>query len=101
MNLGDTPYLGHIGYWTCKIGTATPQSIEDLLPGWGTLFVKVFRGGYNVVHSFHTNVFYCFGGIIFTPVLIQVTLGFDLSLYYQPKTIEAFASVKCILLKVN
>ena len=67
---------GHIGYWACKIVTATPQSIEDLLPGWGALFVKVFRGGYGVVRSFHINVFYCFGGIIFTPLLIQATSGF-------------------------
>ena len=50
---------------------------------------------------FHINVFYCFGGIIFTSLLIQVSSGFDLRLYYQPKVIEAFASVKFILLKVN
>ena len=31
---------GHIGYWTCKIGTATPQSIEDLLPGWGPCLLR-------------------------------------------------------------
>ena len=62
-----------------KIGTATPQSIEDLLPGWGTLFVKVFRGRYSVVRSFHINGFYCFEDIIFTSVLIQVTSGFKRS----------------------
>ena len=50
---------------------------------------------------FHANGFYCFGGIIFTSFLIQVTPGFNLSLYYQPKAVEAFASVKFILLKVD
>ena len=50
---------------------------------------------------FHANGFYCFGGIIFTSFLIQVSSGFVLSLYYQPKVIEAFASVKFVLLKVN
>ena len=52
-----------IGYWACKIVTATPQSIDDLQPGWGTLFVRVFRGGYSVgqstltcLYSFHTFV---------------------------------------------
>ena len=49
----------------------------------------------------HVNVFYCFGGIVFTSFLIQVSSGFTLSLYYQPTVIEAFASVKFILLKVN
>ena len=49
----------------------------------------------------HVNVFYCFGGIVFTSFLIQVSSGFALSLYYQPTVIEAFASVKFILLKVN
>ena len=46
-----------IGYWACKIVTATPQSIDDLLPGWGTLFVKVFRGGYSVGQSTLTRLY--------------------------------------------
>jgi len=46
-----------IGYWACKIVTATPQSIDDLLPGWGSLFVKVFRGGYSVGQSTLTRLY--------------------------------------------
>ena len=49
----------------------------------------------------HVNIFYCFGGIVFTSFIIQAASGFALTLYYRPTVIEAFASVKFILIKVN
>ena len=39
---------------------------------------------------FHANVFYCFGGIIFTSVLIQATSGFALRLLKLLLPLNAF-----------
>ena len=49
----------------------------------------------------HVNIFYCFGGIILTSLLIQSGSGFALTFYYQPVVVEAFGSVESIILKVN
>ena len=49
----------------------------------------------------HVNIFYCFGGLVFTTFLIQVATGFALTLYYRPTVVEAYSSVQSILFKVH
>jgi cytochrome b6 len=45
----------------------------------------------------HVNIFYCFGGIMLTSFIFQITSGFGLTMYYQPTVVEAFASVQFLL----
>lgn len=49
----------------------------------------------------HVNIFYCFGGIVFTSFIIQVATGFAMTFYYRPTVTEAFASVQYIMTEVN
>jgi cytochrome b6 len=49
----------------------------------------------------HVNIFYCFGGIVFTCFLIQVATGFAMTFYYRPSVVDAFASVEYIMTSVN
>jgi cytochrome b6 len=49
----------------------------------------------------HVNIFYCFGGIVFTCFLVQVATGFAMTFYYRPTVTEAFASVQYIMTEVN
>jgi cytochrome b6 len=49
----------------------------------------------------HVNIFYCFGGIVFTCFLVQVATGFAMTFYYRPTVTEAFASVEYIMTQVN
>ena len=49
----------------------------------------------------HVNIFYCFGGVVFTTYIIQIGSGFGLTLYYNSCTLEAYSSVISILSKVN
>ena len=49
----------------------------------------------------HVNIFYCFGGIVFTCFLVQVATGFAMTFYYRPSVVDAFASVEYIMTSVN
>ena len=49
----------------------------------------------------HVNTFYCFGGLVFTSFLVQLSTGFSLTLYYRPTVIEAYSSVQSVVSKVN
>jgi len=49
----------------------------------------------------HVNIFYCFGGIVFTCFLVQVATGFAMTFYYRPSISEAFSSVEYIMTEVN
>ena len=49
----------------------------------------------------HVNIFYCFGGIVFTCFLVQVATGFAMTFYYRPTVSDAFASVEYIMTEVN
>ena len=48
----------------------------------------------------HVNIFYCFGGIVFTSFLVQVATGFAMTFYYRPSVADAFASVEYMMKKV-
>jgi cytochrome b6 len=52
-----------VGYWACKIVTSTPEALDSLLPGLGTIIVIGLRGGPSVsqysltrLYSIHTFV---------------------------------------------
>ena len=52
-----------VGYWACKIVTAVPEALDDLIPGSGKLLVLCLRGGFSVsqitltrLYSIHTFV---------------------------------------------
>nr|YP_010336724.1 cytochrome b6 [Stylonema alsidii]UNJ15130.1 cytochrome b6 [Stylonema alsidii] len=49
----------------------------------------------------HVNIFYCFGGIVFTCFILQVGSGFAMTFYYRPTVTEAFSSVEYIMTDVN
>lgn len=49
----------------------------------------------------HVNILYCFGGIVLTSFIFQAASGFALTMYYRPTVVEAFSSVKLILVNVN
>lgn len=49
----------------------------------------------------HVNIFYCFGGIVFTCFIFQVASGFAMTFYYRPTVTEAFSSVEYIMTDVN
>lgn len=49
----------------------------------------------------HVNIFYCFGGIVFTSFLVQVASGFALTIYYRPTVVEAFGSVQALIYSLN
>src|SRR6476646_6459835 len=49
----------------------------------------------------HVNIFYCFGGIVFTLFLVQVATGFAMTFYYRPSVVDAFASVEYLMTEVN
>jgi len=49
----------------------------------------------------HVNIFYFFGGIVFTLFLVQVATGFAMTFYYRPSVVDAFASVSYLMTQVN
>jgi cytochrome b6 len=49
----------------------------------------------------HVNIFYCFGGIVFTLFLVQVATGFAMTFYYRPSVADAFASIEYLMTQVN
>ena len=44
----------------------------------------------------HVNIFYCFGGLVFTSFVAQVTTGAAMTFYYVPEVTRALASVAYI-----
>ena len=49
----------------------------------------------------HVNIFYCFGGIVFTLFLVQVATGFAMTFYYRPSVADAFASIEYLMTQDN
>jgi len=76
VSFGVTGYSlpwDQVGYWACKIVTATPEALDDLIPGIGKALLIVLRGGYSVSQITLTR-FYS----IHTFVLPLVTLVLEL-----------------------
>lgn len=51
VSFGVTGYSlpwDQIGFWACKIVTATPEALNELVPGVGSALVLLLRGGYSV-----------------------------------------------------
>ena len=44
----------------------------------------------------HVNIFYCFGGLVFTSFVCQVTTGAAMTFYYVPEVSRSLASVAYI-----
>lgn len=54
ISFGVTGYSlpwDQIGFWACKIVTATPEVVDTLMPGIGSLLVLSLRSGYSVTQS--------------------------------------------------
>ena len=49
----------------------------------------------------HVNIFYCFGGIVLTSFILQVIIGFILTLYYRLTVLEVYSSVIYLLYNIN
>ena len=41
----------------------------------------------------HVNIFYCFGGLVFTSFIAQVTTGAAMTFYYVPEVSRSLSSV--------
>ena len=44
----------------------------------------------------HVNIFYCFGGLVFTSFVAQITTGAAMTFYYVPEVSRSLASVAYI-----
>ena len=44
----------------------------------------------------HVNIFYCFGGLVFTSFIAQVTTGAAMTFYYVPEVSRSLSSVAYI-----
>ena len=63
VSFGVTGYSlpwGQVGFWVCKIVTATPETADGLVPGFGSLLVVVLGSGYSVTQSTLSRLY---GGI--------------------------------------
>ena len=49
----------------------------------------------------HVNLFYCFGGIVFTLFIIQAATGLAMTFYYVPEVSRAYGSVAAIAFTVT
>ena len=66
VSFGVTGYSlpwDRIGFWACKIVTAVPEALDNLMPGIGNTVVSILRGGFNVnqytltrLYSIHTFI---------------------------------------------
>ena len=66
LTFGVTGYSlpwDQIGYWACKIVTALPQALDDIVPSIGIYIQYLFRGGFSVnqasltrFYSLHTFI---------------------------------------------
>jgi cytochrome b6 len=60
LSFGVTGYSlpwDQVAYWACKIVTATPEALDELFPGIGTLLVLGLRAGYSVTQSTLTRLY--------------------------------------------
>ena len=76
VSFGVTGYSlpwDQLGYWACRIVTATPEALDDLIPGAGKTLLILLRGGFSVSQLTLTR-FYS----IHTFVLPLVTLVLEL-----------------------
>ena len=49
----------------------------------------------------HVNIFYCFGGLVFTSFIAQVTTGAAMTFYYVPEVSRSLSSVAYITLDLG
>ena len=66
VSFGVTGYSlpwDQVGYWACKIVTATPEALDNFIPGIGKAFLIILRGNYSVnqitltrFYSIHTFI---------------------------------------------
>jgi len=49
----------------------------------------------------HVNLFYCFGGLIVSAFVFQVSSGLALTIYYRASILDAFDSVKLIMIQIH
>ena len=67
-----------VAYWACKIVTSTPQALDDLIPGLGTVLLCTFRGGYSVGQSTLTRLYTVHTFVL--PLITLVLLAFHFSM---------------------
>ena len=48
----------------------------------------------------HVNIFYCFGGLVFTSFIIQAATGVAMTFYYVPDVARALVSVESLAFEV-
>jgi cytochrome b6 len=49
----------------------------------------------------HVNIFYCFGGLVFTSFIIQAATGVAMTFYYVPDVARALVSVESLAFEVT
>ena len=76
VSFGVTGYSlpwDQVGYWACKIVTATPEAFDDLIPNLGQTLVLALRGGYSVGQATLTR-FYSIHTFILPVVALSMML---------------------------
>lgn len=67
-----------IGYWACKIVTAVPEALDNLIPGVGKISVIILRGGFSVNQITLTRFYSIHTFILPLATLILVVVHFSM-----------------------
>merc|ERR1719161_3093528 len=60
ISFGVTGYSlpwDQVAFWACKIVTATPEAVDELIPGLGSSLVLLLRSGYSVTQYTLTRLY--------------------------------------------
>merc|ERR1719387_1398281 len=79
LSFGVTGYSlpwDQVAYWACKIVTATPEALDELFPGIGTLLVLGLRAGYSVTQATLTRLYSIHTLILPLATLVLLLLHF-------------------------
>jgi len=81
VSFGVTGYSlpwDQIGYWACKIVTAVPEALDELIPGIGKILVVILRSGDTVSQSTLTRFYSVHTFVLPVVSLILTVLHFTM-----------------------
>jgi len=81
VSFGVTGYSlpwSQVGYWACKIVTAVPEALDDILAGFGKISVILLRGGYSVGQATLTRFYSIHTFVLPVITLVMVLIHFSM-----------------------
>ena len=81
LSFGVTGYSlpwDQVGYWACKISTAVPEALDNLIPGIGKISVPSLRAGSSVSQSTLTRFYSVHTFVLPLVTLILVMIHFSM-----------------------